>query len=116
MNNNVEKVQTCDCTQLPAEFVQDLHLHVEELLGGDGAVGVDHQLVHAQRINLAEFRGQEEAGGSHELELGLEDAVAAQHTVKVLDGEQKNLAEVVKYKCCKSNNFLFLKSAYEPSK
>ena len=90
-DNQLEEVEACDGAELPTQLVQDLHFHAEQLVRGDGAVSVDDQFLDAQRLDLAELGGEEEAGGGYQLQLRLEDSLAAQHAVKVLHGQQENL-------------------------
>ena len=54
-----------------------------ELVEGDGAVGVEDELVGRDGVGLFEFRREEEADGAEELQLRLARAVDAEEAVHV---------------------------------
>ena len=78
-----------DGGQLPLQGVEDLDLPAAELLHGHGVVGVQGQLLRAERPDLAELAGQQEAAGGQGLEAllgeagggGAEEAVQVGHGV-----------------------------------
>ena len=62
-----------------------------DLVGGDGVVGVDDEVLGRERGGLLELGGEEEAGGGEELELVLGDRHLGEEAVHVVDGEGEDL-------------------------
>ena len=90
-----EEVQGGGGGQLPAQFLQDQHLHVLQLGQGDAAVREDDQLVEGERPRVGQLGGDAEAGGGQELQLGGVEVSEGEDGVQERDATQEHPGRAV---------------------